>query len=60
MRTVGNKWGDYQIRKYNQLSQPLYVLTDPEGNDLTEPMGYESNIDVYKSFLENGLKKYKK
>jgi thiol:disulfide interchange protein DsbD len=60
MRTVGNKWGDYQIRKYNQLSQPLYVLTDPEGNDLTKPMGYESNIDVYKSFLEKGLKKYKK
>jgi thiol:disulfide interchange protein len=60
IRTVGNKWGDYQIRKYNQLSQPLYVLTDPEGNDLTKPMGYEPNIDVYKSFLENGLKKYKK
>lgn len=60
IRTVGNKWGDYQVRKYNQLSQPLYVLTDPQGNDLTEAMGYEPNIDKYKAFLEKGIKKYKK
>lgn len=60
IRTVGNKWGDYQIRKYNQLSQPLYVLTDPEGNDLTKPMGYEPNVDKYKNFLEEGIRKFKK
>lgn len=59
IRTVGNKWGDYQIRKYNQLSQPLYVLTDPEGNDLTKPMGYEPNIEKYKNFLEEGIRKFK-
>lgn len=60
IRTVGNKWGDYQVRKYNQLSQPLYVLTDPEGNDLTDPIGYEPNIEIYRAFLEKGIKKYKK
>ena len=60
IKTVGNKWSDYQIKKYGQISQPLYVIADNEGNDLTEPIGYTPDIKAYKSFLENGLKLYNK
>lgn len=60
IRTVGNKWSDYQVRRYKQLSQPLYVITDPDGNDLSAPIGYEPNIEKYKSFLQSGLDLMKK
>lgn len=59
IKTVGNKWSDYQVTHYGQLSQPLYVMIDAEGNDLTEPIGYEPNVEVYKRFLNGGLKNNK-
>ena len=57
IKTVGNKWSDYQVTHYGQLSQPLYVMIDADGNDLTQPIGYEPNVEVYKRFLKGGLKK---
>lgn len=60
IKTVGNKWSDYQIKKYGQISQPLYIITDAEGKDLSNPIGYTPDIKEYKSFLEEGLKLYNK
>lgn len=60
IKTVGNKWSDYQIRKYGQISQPLYIIQDHEGNDLTEAIGYTPDIDIYQKFLKNGISKFKK
>ncbi len=60
IKTVGNKWGDYQIKKYKQLSQPLYVIVDPEdGADLTAPRGYDPSVEGYQEYLEKGLNRYK-
>jgi thiol:disulfide interchange protein DsbD len=59
IKNVGNKNSDYQIKKYGQVSQPLYVIQGHEENDLTEAIGYTPNIEEYKKFLSNGLKKYK-
>lgn len=59
IKNVGNKNSDYQIKKYGQVSQPLYVIQGQEENDLTEAIGYTPNIEEYKKFLNNGLKKYK-
>ncbi len=59
IKTVGNKWSDYQVTHYGQLSQPLYVMIDAEGNDLTEAIGYEPNVEVYKRFLKGGVKNNK-
>lgn len=58
IKTVGNKWTAYQIEKYGQISQPLYIIQDLKGNDLTEPIGYTPNIEEYKKFLESGIKKF--
>lgn len=60
MRTIGNKWGDFQVRRYGQLSQPLYVVTDPEGNDLIEPFGYTPNVDKYLELLSEGVNNFTK
>ena len=59
IRTVGNKWADYQMTRYKSFQQPLYVVTDHEGNDLTQAIGYTPDIDSYKKFLEGGIKRFK-
>jgi thiol:disulfide interchange protein DsbD len=60
IKTVGNKWADYQIKKYQQISQPLYVVVDPmDTTDLTAPRGYDSSIEGYEQFLIKGLNRYK-
>jgi thiol:disulfide interchange protein DsbD len=59
IKTVGNKWADYQIKRYKQISQPLYVIIDPtDGQDLTAPRGYDSSIEGYKEYLEKGIRRY--
>ena len=60
IKTVGNKWSDYQIKKYGQISQPLYIIQDLEGNDLTEAIGYTPDINAYKAFLRKGIADFKK
>jgi thiol:disulfide interchange protein DsbD len=59
IKTVGNKWSDFQIRKYGQISQPLYVMTHWDGTDLSAPVGYEPNITGYLDFLRKGIDNYK-
>jgi len=60
IKTIGNKWAEFQIVAYNSFQQPLYVMIDYEGNDLTEGIGYTPNIEEYKSFLVKGIKAYNK
>jgi thiol:disulfide interchange protein DsbD len=58
IRTVGNKWADYQMTRYKSFQQPLYVVTDHEGNDLTLAIGYTPDIKSYKKFLEGGMQRF--
>lgn len=57
--TIGNKWTDFQISRYKSNSQPLYVIVDTDGNDLTSPVAAEYDIEVYKKWLEDGISKFK-
>ena len=60
--TIGNKWTDLQISRYKSNSQPLYVIIDNAGNDLkgVTPMAFNTNIEEYKNWLENGIALAKK
>src|SRR5690625_7756701 len=41
IRTVGNRWSDFQIERFQMHAQPYYVLMDPETEEmLNEPAGY--------------------
>jgi thioredoxin-related protein len=60
IKNVGNKWAEMQIEKYQSFQQPLYVVIDHEGNNLTETIGYTPEINKYKAFLEKGMKAFKK
>lgn len=59
IKTVGKKWSDLQVAKYNNQSQPWYVLLDNNGELLNNPVGNTPNVDEYKSFLECGIREYK-
>lgn len=57
IKTIGNKWSDFQIEKYHANAQPYYVILDAEENRLAEPIGYTPDVEEYKMWLESGLKK---
>ena len=60
IRTIGNKWTDFQITRYKSNSQPLYVILDTDGNDLSEEPIANTSIEKYKAWLEAGIAKFKK
>jgi thiol:disulfide interchange protein DsbD len=57
IKTIGNKWSDFQIEKFHANAQPYYVILDAEENRLAEPIGYTPDVEEYKMWLESGLKK---
>lgn len=60
IKTIGNKWSDYQITRYKNNAQPFYIILDDEGKDISSPVGYTPDVEVYKKWLEEGIAKFKK
>ncbi len=58
VKTIGNKWSDYQATHFNSNSQPFYVLLDNDGNLLHQPQGAVYNAESYASFLSEGLSSF--
>ena len=57
IRNIGNLWADFQIVNFEQNSQPLYVMVDPQSEQvLTQPRPFKEGIDGYKEFLDCGRK----
>jgi thioredoxin-related protein len=62
IETIGDKWTDFMITKYNTNTQPLYVITDLEGNNLNQKQSTISyvGVDEYESWLKEGISNFKK
>jgi len=62
IETIGDKWTDFMISKYKTNTQPLYVLTDLEGNSLNiaSPTISYVGITEYETWLKNGIANFKK
>jgi thiol:disulfide interchange protein DsbD len=58
LRTVGNKWADFQIINFGSNSQPLYVIMAPDETVLSKPRAYHPGWKDYKNFLDCGLNTY--
>ena len=58
IQTVGNKWSDFQIEKYQINAQPYYVLLDHNDNELNTPVGYTPDVDEFEAWLEEGISKF--
>ncbi|MFK5891447.1 MAG: cytochrome c biogenesis protein CcdA [Flavobacteriaceae bacterium] len=60
IRTIGNKWSDFQITKYKANAQPYYVLINHKGKNLNKYMAYNPDVQVYLNWLKEGIKNFKK
>ncbi len=60
IRTVGNKWSDFQISRYQRNSQPHYVILDYNENELAEQRGYDTDVQDYTNWLRRGLEAFKR
>jgi len=58
IKTIGNKWSDFQIEKYQANAQPYYIVLDNEGNSLNTPVGYTPDVQEYEDWLKEGITKY--
>ncbi|WP_420851806.1 cytochrome c biogenesis protein CcdA [Pontibacter litorisediminis] len=59
-KTIGKKYADYQITKFNVNAQPYYVLMDENENVLVKPVAYERSVEKFVEFLDAGVEAYKK
>ncbi|PKB15072.1 thioredoxin family protein [Flavobacterium sp. 5] len=62
IETIGDKWTDFMISKYNTNTQPLYVLIDLQGNSLNKEQPTISYVSVteYENWLKTGISNFKK
>jgi len=62
IETIGDKWTDFMITKYKTNTQPLYVLTDLNGNNLNnqQPTISFSSAADYVNWLKAGIANFKK
>ncbi|MEY2828795.1 MAG: hypothetical protein RIQ33_653, partial [Bacteroidota bacterium] len=58
--TIGEKWSDLQISRYNRLGQPYYAILNDEGKDIAPSTGANFNADEYLKFLQTGIENFKK
>jgi thiol:disulfide interchange protein DsbD len=60
IKTIGNKWSDFQTERYKTNTQPYYVLLDTNEQLLTAPESYNPDIKSYEQFLTNGIIEFKR
>jgi thiol:disulfide interchange protein DsbD len=59
IKTIGNKWSDFQIVRYKANAQPYYVLMDHNEENLIPPVGYTPDVDDYLKWLRKGIDAFK-
>ena len=59
VRTIGNKWSDFQISRYENNSQPFYVLLNHNEEALNDPYSFNTDVDAFISWMKQGLSAFK-
>ncbi|RWX00471.1 protein-disulfide reductase DsbD family protein [Flavobacterium cerinum] len=59
IKTIGNKWSDFQITKYKTNSQPYYILVNLQEENLNDPIGYTPDVNEYGTWLKEGIANFK-
>ena len=60
IKTIGNKWSDFQIKNYQANAQPYYVILNQKGENMNEPTGYKPDVEEYLAWLQKGISTNKK
>jgi thiol:disulfide interchange protein len=56
--TLGGKWLNLEIAKYNSNAQPFYVIINEKGDTLVPPQGAIFTVDDYIKYLDSGIAAY--
>lgn len=59
-KTIGRKNTDFQITRFGVNAQPYYVIMGHDDDVLTEPVGFEPDVDDYVEFLDKGIEAFEK
>ncbi|MGB4398232.1 MAG: cytochrome c biogenesis protein CcdA [Daejeonella sp.] len=54
IKTIGQKWSDFQASTFGTNSQPYYVLAGHDGKPLVTPQAFNLDINNYINFLSSG------
>ena len=60
IKTIGHKWLELQQKRYNTNAQPLYVILNTNGEDISEPIGYTPDVEEYYDWLIKGVDSFNK
>lgn len=58
--TVGKKWSDFQLGRFNSNARPFYVLIGTDEKQYPKTVAYTPDIKEYLKWLEDGLTYLKK
>jgi len=59
IKTVGNKWSEFQVKHYKTNSQPQYVIVGHENlNPLVPPTAYDPDVEKYLQWLKSGIEEF--
>lgn len=59
LKTLGKINANFQTTRFGVNGQPYYILLDNDGKELSQPRGYNLNVQEYIDFLNDGVAKYK-
>lgn len=54
IKTIGQKWSDFQASTFGTNSQPYYVIAGHNGKPLVSPQAFNLDINNYINFLSSG------
>ena len=57
-KTIGQVNTNHEIEMFGTNTQPLYAITDHEGNPLVEPMGHNLDVQEYIDWLDEGYRNF--
>jgi thiol:disulfide interchange protein DsbD len=58
-KTIGKINADFEISKYGVNAQPYYILLSPDAEMLTEPHAFDTDVEKFIEFLDNGIIAFK-
>ncbi|MEG2849600.1 MAG: hypothetical protein RR880_05140, partial [Bacteroidales bacterium] len=60
IKSIGNKWSDFQITRYKANAQPYYLILDTDEKNLNKAVGYMPDVTEYEQWLRSGIEKFGK
>ena len=57
-KTIGQINTNYEIEMFGTNTQPLYAITDADGNSLVDPVGFNLDIQEYIEWLDEAYQKF--